>query len=958
MMAALRPPVIIPAEAKDIGVQKVIAGGSGASWKTDAVFHVTEGKGETNLVANAGPDQTVSGPSPVAVQFDGSGSTGDIVRYQWYNQWGLLRAEGATLVIEVNFGYTDPQPGTARTFTLVVEDSQGNTAQDEVSITLGETEEEETPSPPEGEGEIDIEVADLYALYPPICAGPDIVFRASFRNNGSKESGPFLIRFIADNTDTFDGGHASEPAGATGSHDHGWRPYLSPGEHTLEFIADFDNQIPETDEDNNSAILTFTAEDCSDTPVPPEAQPTIALDPTEGLPGTEVTATGSGWTAGEIVIIQFAISRFGDNLTFSEVAQAPVGDDGSFETTFTVPPDAPIGAQKVIAGTAAVSQQTDAVFRVTGEPAVTVERALTEAPDESGSASSQEKTTFHPGDTIWYAVIVRNSGPPVDVEFTWQGKHADPEIGTEIYSFTNTLTLGREFYATFYSPAIIPSDAPVGTYLNRETVRVGDQEFVRESRFEVVSQETPTPTPTPVPPATPTATPPPTPSPTPAPTPTPPSNSICGQASPATESNPVGSTIFLPVLVPFNIAPVVRWDPPPPGFAPGAFYRIKDPQIAPLNPPFESREYGPIKHKIVNWSLVERIDNPAACGTPMGQKNLVGLGDSVAAGHGLGPSDGFSKNPHAYPMLLAATHLAYTGYDHAISGACAATNPKVEKSDKRDGENEEHKDAGSPSTPDTCKTSVLSDELPKVTVKPDLITLTVGANDIQFDKCFEALVLETLGLATDPNPCQGETFDSRLKALSDNLSLLFTRLKENHPGVPIYVMEYYNPLPPPPASAADICLLARLIAYKNGKTGDTAASEQQTHLYNTAESIIERLNQTIEDAASAAGVNTVPLHFQGHDLCRTLTGGYVSDTWVYGPSVHGEFQVLRQTIQRVDFDLPDPCPVPHSEDRPYPIKGSVVGYEYDFTVSVNCMPHPTRGGQSAIAAAFRATIGP
>jgi hypothetical protein len=286
--------VIIPAEARDIGVQKVIAGGSGATWKTDAVFHVvtepeeepspplnpqvtalrfyesgygdlppdqrvyaqrfasdtsryinwaldlehpapgrpvdlkitaiylrdngtgsweefwrgtwdtsvegdwTEsshwggygfddpgnwpigsyrvdiyfeglnidgqliaseqfeiyGEGETDLTANAGPDQTVSGSSPVAVQFDGSGSTGDIVRYQWYNQWGLLRAEGATPVIEVNFGYNDPQPGTQRTFTLVVEDSQGNTAQDEVTITLGET-EEETP-PPEGEGGTDL----------------------------------------------------------------------------------------------------------------------------------------------------------------------------------------------------------------------------------------------------------------------------------------------------------------------------------------------------------------------------------------------------------------------------------------------------------------------------------------------------------------------------------------------------------------------------------------------------------------------------------------------------------------------------------------------------------------------------------------------------------------------------------------------------------------------------------
>jgi hypothetical protein len=141
-----------------------------------------------------------------------------------------------------------------------------------------------------------------------------------------------------------------------------------------------------------------------------------------------------------------------------------------------------------------VSQQTDAAFQVTGELAVTVDRALTL--DSEG----QEKTTFRPGDGIWYAVIVRNSGPPVDVTFTWQGQHADPAINAEIYAFTNTVTLGREFSATVYSPATIPTDAPIGLYLNRETVTVGGQEFVRESQFEVVSQEAPTPTPTPVPP--------------------------------------------------------------------------------------------------------------------------------------------------------------------------------------------------------------------------------------------------------------------------------------------------------------------------------------------------------------------------------------------------------------------------------------------------------------------------
>jgi hypothetical protein len=139
---------IVPADATegehDVFIRDAEPGMGGVD--VHLPFRVTTPR-DSGLVANAGPDQTVSGPSPVNVQFDGSGSTGDIVRYQWYNQWGLLRAEGVTPVIEVNFGHKDPQPGTQRTLTLVVEDSQGNTARDQVTITLGETESSDTEPP-------------------------------------------------------------------------------------------------------------------------------------------------------------------------------------------------------------------------------------------------------------------------------------------------------------------------------------------------------------------------------------------------------------------------------------------------------------------------------------------------------------------------------------------------------------------------------------------------------------------------------------------------------------------------------------------------------------------------------------------------------------------------------------------------------------------------------------------
>jgi hypothetical protein len=114
--------------------------GTQLSWRAEAQA----------LEANAGADQTVPGPSPVAVQFNGSGSTGNIASYRWLNQWGQLRAEGESPIIEVNFGYKNPQPGTTRTFSLVVTDAAGTDVQDAVTVTLGSPEKpppDETPPP-------------------------------------------------------------------------------------------------------------------------------------------------------------------------------------------------------------------------------------------------------------------------------------------------------------------------------------------------------------------------------------------------------------------------------------------------------------------------------------------------------------------------------------------------------------------------------------------------------------------------------------------------------------------------------------------------------------------------------------------------------------------------------------------------------------------------------------------
>jgi subtilase family serine protease len=92
-----------------------------------------------------------------------------------------------------------------------------------------------------------------------------VTFEAFFRNAGAKESGPFNIRFIADGTPDPDQERPRIPAGETHTHAAVLKN-LSAGEHTLEFIADPDNRIPESNEENNRDMLSFTLQvrDCSE----------------------------------------------------------------------------------------------------------------------------------------------------------------------------------------------------------------------------------------------------------------------------------------------------------------------------------------------------------------------------------------------------------------------------------------------------------------------------------------------------------------------------------------------------------------------------------------------------------------------------------------------------------------------------------------------------------------------
>jgi hypothetical protein len=380
-------------------------GNNSGSWTVDIT--VGDAAAETDLVANAGPDQTVPGPSPVNVQFDASGSTGDIVRYQWYNQWGLLRAEGVTPVMEVNFGYTDPQPGTQRTFTLVVEDSQGNTAQDQVTITLGETEESDTQPPtiswvkPVGTGE----------SYP--ATSGTVALEVAVSDNAGIQSVEFYRWDVVN----------LQVVGITTDSSAPYQASVDVSTLNMEW-----NEI--------LARVTDTAGNQAQASIFIYRQvPTITLDPTEGPPGTGVTATGSGWPAGHEVSVYWEDGTV--------LATPTVDDSGNLVVSFVVP-DAADGEYTI-----------DFVGAPPDGDAYTIPAIFTvTAPSETPPPEAQPTITLDP-----------TEGPPdTEVTATGSGWSAGHEVsvywedGTELAA--TTVDDNGDLTVSF----TVPDDAAEGEY--------------------------------------------------------------------------------------------------------------------------------------------------------------------------------------------------------------------------------------------------------------------------------------------------------------------------------------------------------------------------------------------------------------------------------------------------------------------------------------------------------------
>lgn len=109
---------------------------------------------------------------------------------------------------------------------------------------------------------IDLEVTTIQPPQSPICAGSSPNFSAYIRNNGTVASGSFSIIWMISDGKSYDGGHNSIPPGEIDNHGHIWGS-VPIGQHSLTFIADFDNQVIETNENNNQRNITVSVVDCS-----------------------------------------------------------------------------------------------------------------------------------------------------------------------------------------------------------------------------------------------------------------------------------------------------------------------------------------------------------------------------------------------------------------------------------------------------------------------------------------------------------------------------------------------------------------------------------------------------------------------------------------------------------------------------------------------------------------------
>jgi lysophospholipase L1-like esterase len=261
---------------------------------------------------------------------------------------------------------------------------------------------------------------------------------------------------------------------------------------------------------------------------------------------------------------------------------------------------------------------------------------------------------------------------------------------------------------------------------------------------------------------------------------------------------------------------------------------------------------------IVSYFVSHEKDT-AITSQPQTRQSYVALGDSVAAGVGLmndSDSSACNRTDQSYPRQLANTGR-YQLTNLACSGATLAAGingPQV-----------------------VNQLSVASQVKQLFALpRPDLVTLTVGANDAGWTQfiatCYDSRV-------TCDTPDQNATIKQRLVDFQAGLRQTLQALQDHYGSKPVKLLltGYYQVFPANTATCSDVI--------------GVDFTEQQW-----VRQQLDALNAAISSSVKAYSFATyVPLNFDGHELCSTISWIQgISDKQPYHPTADGQAVIANQ----------------------------------------------------------------
>jgi lysophospholipase L1-like esterase len=266
----------------------------------------------------------------------------------------------------------------------------------------------------------------------------------------------------------------------------------------------------------------------------------------------------------------------------------------------------------------------------------------------------------------------------------------------------------------------------------------------------------------------------------------------------------------------------------------------------------------PARRALPAPSPTEAPTTPPAPTTTAAPRQYVSLGDSYSAGQGLpGQIQPCGRAPGAYPALVAQRAGLIASF-HACNGATTADVLDEEQA------------------PGTGR------QIDAVTAEADIVTISIGGNDIGFSPVMTDCVLASL-------PCTrlADQVNAALATLAPRLVAVYGAIRARAPHARLLVVGYPQLVVDPGAATTGSCA---------GLTVDESRFVRQEG---------DALNAVIRTAAATAGATYVDTAgpFAGHEACTAqpwMAGVNLSDVaGSFHPNAAGQDELARLVLDKL-----------------------------------------------------------